>query len=279
MNTSITIAAVVTLITGMVVVFSADLRAAEPGKAEKPSAAKAGPIKVVIIVGGHGYDRKNFPKAWGGHKDILCEVRDKHMKQPYSLFDDVSNFKYDVILMYNLSSGITKPQQQNFLKLLKQGVGLVVWHHALGNCQKWPEFEKIAGGKFWMRSGQREDGTKVGGSGTGGGNLKMHIEDPNHPITKGMKDFEVRDETYNRQTFTRDIHVLVSTDHPRSDKPIAWTNLYGKARVFTYQTGHDARSWTNPSFQRLMARGIRWVAGRLGDKQSKPPAKTKQKPS
>jgi len=216
-------------------------------------------VKVVILVGGHGYDKGNFDKLWSSYDDIKCEV---WKGSPYTIFDDISEFKHDVILMYNLSSGITDTQKQNLLKLLEKGVGLVVWHHALANCQDWPEFEKIAGAKFWLRAGER-DGVQVPKSGTGGGRLKMHIEEPNHPVTKGMKDFEVEDETYNRQTFCDNIRVLVSTDHPRSDKPIAWVHNYGKARVFGYQSGHDAKVWNNESFRRLMARGIHWVAGRL----------------
>jgi len=231
-----------------------------PGKpAEGPP--KARPIRVVILVGGHGYDRKNFPAAWGGHDDIHCEI---WKPKPYSVFDDITKFRYDAILMYNLSGGITDQQKANFLALLKKGVGLVVWHHALANCQNWPEFERIAGCKFWLRPGERKDGTKVPRSGTGFGDLKMHIADPNHPITKGMKDFEIHDETYNKQTFVKGIDVLVTTDHPKSDKPIAWALTYSGARVFGYQSGHDARAWKNPAFQRLLANGIRWVARRIG---------------
>ncbi|MGD0897470.1 MAG: ThuA domain-containing protein [Thermoguttaceae bacterium] len=163
---------------------------------------------------------------------------------------------------------MTDKQKQNFLKLLDQGVGLVVWHHALAKCQDWPEFEKIAGAKFWLKPGER-NGVQIPKSGTGGGKVKMHIEDPKHPITKGRSDFEVNDETYNHQTFCDGIHLLVSTDHPRSDKPIAWVHQYGKARVFGYQSGHDAKVWTDDDFRHLMAQGIRWVGGRLPDAEKK----------
>ena len=223
------------------------------------------PLKVVILVGGHGYDKANFSKAWGGHEDIQCEV---WKGKPYTLFDDIDKFKYDVVLMFNLSSGITDKQKANFQALLKKGLGVVVWHHALANCQDWPEFEKIAGCKFWMKAGQK-DGKKIGRSGTGHDRYKMHIADPTHPITKGMKDFEIQDESYNKQTFAKGIHVLVTTDHPKSDKAIAWTVNYKGARVFGYQGGHDAKAWTNPGHRQLLGNGIRWVAGRLGAEKPK----------
>jgi type 1 glutamine amidotransferase len=225
----------------------------EPGPGEKP-------IRVAILVGGHGYDKKNFAKAWGGHADIRCEV---WPGKPYAIFDDIRDFKYDVVLMYNLSSGITDAQKMNFLALLNKGMGLVVWHHALANCQDWPEFETIAGCRFWMKPGKREDGTAVGKSGTGHDTFKMHVEDKAHPITKGLSDFEIQDESYNRQTFTKDIRVLVTTDHPKSDKPIAWIHEYQGARVAGYQSGHDVRAWTNPGHRQVLGNSIRWVAHRL----------------
>ncbi len=232
---------------------------AEPAPAAKP---KAEPIKVVILVGGHGYDKKTFPKAWDGHDDIKCEV---WKGKPYTVFDDIAEFKYDVIIMFNMSGGMTDKQKANFLKLLKKGVGLVVWHHALANCQDWPQFEKIAGCKFWLKAGQR-DGKKIGKSaaGHGPGMMKMHIADPKHPITKGMKDFEIKDEWYGKQTFIKGINVLVTTDEPKSDKNIAWTHKYSGARVFGYQSGHDVKAWANPGHRQLLGNGIRWVAGRLG---------------
>jgi type 1 glutamine amidotransferase len=225
------------------------------GTHEAPATKK---VKVLILIGGHGFDQVAFDKFWRNFRDLAC---DTWKGSPYTAFDDINQFPFDVILMYNLSSGITERQKQNFLKLLDKGVGLVVWHHALANCQDWSEFEKIVGARFWLQAGER-DGVKVPGSGTGWGKVKSHIEDPNHPITRGLADFVVEDEPYNRQTFRKNIRVLVTTDFPASDKILAWVHRYGKARVFGYQSGHDARVWTNESFQRLMGRGIRWAAGR-----------------
>ncbi|HUS93258.1 MAG TPA: ThuA domain-containing protein [Phycisphaerae bacterium] len=245
--------------------------AAKDGKAA--ANPKAGPIKVVILVGGHGYDQKTFEKAWGGHEDIRCEV---WKGAPYSVLDDLSKFHYDAILMFNLTSGMTEPQKANFLKLLGRGVGLVVWHHALANCQDWPEFEKIAGCRFWLRDGER-DGKKVPRSGTGWGTFKMHVADPNHPITKGLADFEIADESYNKQTFAEGIRVLVTTEDPKSDKAVAWAHTYSGARVFGCQSGHDIKAWANPGHRLLLANGLRWVARRIGPKDApaKAPGKAK----
>ncbi|MGA2066816.1 MAG: ThuA domain-containing protein [Thermoguttaceae bacterium] len=211
------------------------------GAADTVADSPAGKANVLILVGGHPFDQAKFDKFWKGFDDLVCET---HKRAPYRAFDDISQFRYDAIVMYNMSGGITARQKENFLKLLKRGVGLVVWHHAPANLQDWPEFEKITGARFWLAPGER-NGVKVPGSGVGWGKMKMHIEDPSHPIMHGLADFTVDDETYNHQTFTKDIHVLLTTDHPASDKTIAWAHEYGKARVFGYRSGHDDRTWNN----------------------------------
>ena len=261
MHKAIRTVVAVVLAVSVVAAVSCNLPAEVKAKAKaKPTtaAAKTKPLKVVILVGGHGYDKKNFHKAWGGHKDIQCEV---WKGSPYTVFNDISKFDYDVILMFNLTSAITDTQKANFLKLLAKGVGLVVWHHALANCQNWPEFEKIAGCKFWLKPGVK-DGKKIPKSTVGHTRYKIQIANTDHPITKGMKDFEIQGEWYGKQTFADGLDVLVTTDHPASDKPIAWTVNYQGAKIFGYQSGHDVKVWPHPGPRRLLGNGIRWVAGR-----------------
>ena len=267
----------VVLAASVVAGLASDLSAEAKAKAKAPpAAAKTKPLKVVILVGGHGYDKKNFDKAWDGHEDIQCEV---WKGKPYTVFDDISKFDYDVVMMYNLSSGITDTQKANLLKLLKKGVGLVVWHHALANCQNWPEFLNISGCRFQMKPVE-VNGKKIGRSSYGHTLLKMQIANTDHPITKGMKDFAIHGEWYGKQIFAKDINVLVTTDHPKSDKAIAWTVDYHGAKIFSYQSGHDVKVWGHPSFRRLLANGIRWVAGRkcVNTPPPDPPAPKKTAP-
>jgi type 1 glutamine amidotransferase len=231
------------------------LLAAEPAPAQDK-------IRAVIVTGGHGYDAKNFAVLLQSVEDVTFEIRAD--KDPNALFDDIQDWKHHVVILYNLTPGITERQRENLLTLLEKGVGLVVWHHALADYSVWPEFEKIAGARYWMKAGQR-DGVPVPGSGARNNvKLKMKIEDSDHPITRGVTDFEIVDEPYVRQTFVPDNRILVSTDNPASDKPIAWLPKYGKARIFSYQSGHDAKVWSHDSFRKLWSQGIRWAAGRLG---------------
>jgi type 1 glutamine amidotransferase len=44
--------------------------------------------------------------------------------------------------------------------------------------------------------------------------------------------------------------------------PIAWTNQYGKARVFGTTFGHSDDTFRDPVFLGLVSRGVLWAAGR-----------------
>ncbi len=228
----------------------------------QPAAAQANELKIrlAIITGGHGFDTRVFPKLYEGLNDMAVEVRAD--KNPNAVFDDITDFKYDVIVLYNFNNTLSDTQKQNFVKLLDKGIGLVVWHHAFAAYPDWPEFEQIAGVKFWLKAGER-NGAKIAASGARNDvKLKLHIEDTNHPIAKGLSDFELIDEPYIHQTWANDITVVVSTDNAASDRTIAWTRKQGPSRVFGVQLGHDARTWTHADFRRLWAQGIRWAADR-----------------
>ncbi|MBN2580450.1 MAG: ThuA domain-containing protein [Pirellulales bacterium] len=233
------------------------LPAAEGGK---PAAAPA-KINVLVLTGGHEYNRPEFVKLFQGYDDIKCKV--VKQKEGAEAFDDVADWPYDVIVLYNFNQKITKKQQKNFLDLLKKGVGLVVLHHANAAYPGWPEFSKIAGVTFHFKPWE-ENGKKHKGSGYKEGvKFRVHVADSKHPITKGMKDYDIHDETYIRTSIHPNVHALLTTNEPTSDKIIGWTKTYKKSKGCYLQHGHDEHAYRNPNYRRLVVRAIRWTAGRL----------------
>jgi type 1 glutamine amidotransferase len=57
--------------------------------------------------------------------------------------------------------------------------------------------------------------------------------------------------------------VLLTADHPKSMKAIAWTRQHGQSRVFCFQSGHDNDTWENAGFRNVLERGILWCAQRV----------------
>ena len=92
--------------------------------------------------------------------------------------------------------------------------------------------------------------------------MNVTVADKEHPITKGVKDFKIHDEVYDKYYVAPDVKVLLTTDHPKNDPKIAWVTQYGKSRVFYLMLGHDHLAWDNASFRQLLAQGIQWAAGK-----------------
>jgi uncharacterized protein len=207
-----------------------------------------------------------FPiKLFRGRDGITCE----HLPQKKGgeLFENVDflRWPYDVVVLYNFSQEITPKQQENFVRLLNMGMGLVILHHANDAYPAWPLYAEISGVQSHSQP-WRQNGVALAPSDYSRGRvaLKIHMEDSKHPITEGMKDYEASDETYCRRSYSPDNHVLLTTEEPSSDTYIAWTrSFHGKNRVFYIQSGHDETTYQNPAYREIVLRAIRWTAGEM----------------
>lgn len=217
-------------------------------------------ISVAVVTGGHEFNEREFLKLFEGHKDVTFKPLPQ--KTGGELFENVADWPYRVIVLYNFNQQITPKQQANFAKLLDKGVGLVILHHASAAYPDWPLFRKIAGVEYHLGPWQK-NGTPMPPSGYKHGvKFRVHVADRKHPITRGLADYDLEDETYCRTSVDPGVHVLLTTDEPTSDKVIGWTRSYGKARVCYLQSGHDETAYRNANYRTLVIRAIRWTAGK-----------------
>ncbi|MGE5645424.1 MAG: ThuA domain-containing protein [Acidobacteriota bacterium] len=105
----------------------------------------------------------------------------------------------------------------------------------------------------------------------------VKLADREHPITAGLDpEFTVNDELYHKMNHHPGIHVLAAAyDDPArggtgKSEPIAWTNSYGKGRVYHCTLGHDTNALYEPEAMRLFARAVEW-AGAGSVEQAAPP--------
>lgn len=228
----------------------------------KGRAGRPEKINVVVVTGGHDFEHDPFFTLFQDYDDI--EYVEAVQRDHSELFEDIDDWDYDVIVLYNMSQDISLKRQENFKTLLRdKGVGLVVLHHAEAAFGSWDEYRKIIGARYPLTD-QTIDGVSFPtGTYQHDLDLTVHVADPRHPITRGIKDFEIHDETYKGLWFAPDNHVLLTVDHPTSDQEIGWTRTYGNARVCTLQGGHDAKAYENIYYRALVVRAIRWTAGVL----------------
>jgi len=228
--------------------------------AEGEPAAKA-KIRVLVTTGGHDFEQQPFYAMFDAMPNVACTKAE--FPKAAELLKPGLEKDYDVIVMYDMVKGITPEQQKALVELLKGGIGLVSLHHNLGAHADWDEFHKIIGGKFFLEAGEIDGEKHPQASGwEHGQRLKVTVADPKHPITRGLKDFEIEDEVYNHYYTSPTVRVLLKTDHPKNDPELAWVTRYGNSRVFYLMLGHDHLAYENPNYRELVARGIRWAAGR-----------------
>lgn len=227
-------------------------------------------IRVLLITGGHGFERPQFFKMFEDNKEITVKAVEHPdpKKQPdaadplHPLLKPDAAKDYDVIVSYDMWQKITDEAKNDFVNLLKAGKGFVALHHCLASYQAWDEYGKIVGGKYWLKDREERGVKKLKSTWKHGVRFNVHVADTKHPVTKGVKDFEIFDETYGGYEVKPGVKTLLTTEEPTSTPTIGWAKTYGKSRVVYLAPGHDHFAYENPSFQRLVAQAIQWTAGK-----------------
>ena len=232
--------------------------AAGTALAQEP--AGKGKIRVLLTSGGHGFEAEPFYAAFDAMPNVVYTKAE--LPKEAGLLKPGLEKQFDCIVMYDMVGGITPEQQQAFVKLLETGIGVVSLHHNLGAHRDWDEFRKIIGGKFCLEDQVIDGKAYKQTPWSHGEHLKVTVVDKDHPITKGIRDFEIHDETYGLFYTAPGVHVLLKTDHPKNNPELAWTTRYGKSRVCYLMLGHDKFAYENPNFRKLVHQGIRWAVGK-----------------
>ncbi len=223
------------------------------------AADPAGKTRVLVVTGGHDFEQPQFFQLFKDNTEITYEAVE-HPKAYAKLRPDAVS-KYDVILLYDMYQDVSDEAKADFLALLKRGKGLVVMHHAIASGQKWPEYEKIIGAKYYLEPTKVNGVEKKRSAYQHDVVFKVQVPNPQHPVTAGMKEFEIHDETYKWFDVDPGVTPLLTSQHPESGPTIGWAKTYEKSRVVYIQLGHDHFAYENPAFRQVVKQAIRWTAG------------------
>jgi 2-desacetyl-2-hydroxyethyl bacteriochlorophyllide A dehydrogenase len=212
------------------------------------------PIKVAFVSGGHPYEVAPLHAALRALPGL--EIYPQHMDDWCAAGQ--ARQSYDVVVFYHML--MDGPPEKGawyqgavraaLEELGTTGQGIVVLHHAILGYPQWKFWSDLVGiaeRKFGYHQNQQ---------------LRVHVADAGHPITRGLKDWDMADETYTMaEPLPADGNTpLLTVEHSKSMKCLAWTRAFRKAKVFCFQSGHDGLTFVNPLFREVLARGIRWVA-------------------
>lgn len=210
-------------------------------------------LNVIVLTGGHDFDRKSFFEMFDSFED-LTYTELKHPEANLQLGQlDLKSF--DAVVFYDMPKSISEEEKDAYHKLLKAGKGLVFLHHSLASYQNWDEFKSIVGGKYHEVQNTPESSTYQHDV-----DFKVKIAAANHPVTRGIPDFEIHDEVYGNTEVLPDVLPLLSVDHPQSSKIIGWTHRKGNSEIVYIQLGHDKAAFVNPNYRKLVRQAIDYVS-------------------
>ena len=226
-------------------------RAASQNAVWKPKPKRSDAVKVLVVTGGHDHD-SDFYSVFDD--EAIKAVVDPH---PLAFTYDLRK-RAEVLVLYDTARELEPKKQQNLRDFVESGKGVVVLHHGICSNVNWPWwYEEVVGGRWLFdtvngkKSSYRHDQEIA---------VQPVME---HPITKGVGGFRIWDETYRDLCIWPKVKVLLRTDNPSSDGPVAWIGPYEKARVVYLQLGHDRNANLNPNYQRLVRNAIMWAAGKF----------------
>ena len=214
-------------------------------------------IRVAVVTGGHSYDVPSFHGLFRQMPEVDAYIQhmDDFASSPEAVRDS-----YDVVVFYIMlmdgpsDEGLPwyagKPAEA-VAHLGATAQGILVLHHAIlayPNSFEWRDITGVDGHTFDYFIGET---------------VHVDVADGAHPITSGLQAWDMIDETYTMSEPGADSTVLLTVDHEKSMKSIAWTRQHGKSRVLCLQSGHDNDTWQNMGFREVLRRGIRWCAGQI----------------
>lgn len=153
---------------------------------------------------------------------------------------------YDGLIVYANYDSITPAQSKALLGFVASGKGFIPLHCASWCFRNSPEVVDLIGGQF--KTHQYDS-------------FKAVFVKSDHPILKGVPEFETEDETYVHDKLAKDIEVLTERVEGDHHEPYTWVKHYGKGRVFYTAYGHNEKTFLNPGFQQLVFNGIIWAVG------------------
>lgn len=216
------------------------------------------PIRALVITGGHGYKVEQFNQMFISlAPEITFEIAE--LPGAYDKFLPENRDSYDVLVFYHMWQKITEARSEVFADCIRKGKPVVVLHHSICAYDDWPEYWNIIGGKYFHKETTFKGKTYKPCSYIHDIKFNVKIAGNNHPVTKGIRDFTIFDETYKGYYVDDDVTPLLTTEEPSSNHVIGWAKKYGKAKVVVLQSGHDAPTFENPDFRKLLKQSIMWV--------------------
>lgn len=169
----------------------------------------------------------------------------------------------DLVVQCVTMSTITPEQCKGLCDAVAAGTGFAGWHGGVIDSFRQETTYQFMTGAQWVA----HPGNCIPA-------YRVQVTDAQHAITKGIKDFELRETEQYYVHADPGIHVLCTTtfsgDYGDASQymvgtvmPYAYTRGWGKGRVFVACWGHTFKDFDVPEARTLVERGMLWASGLL----------------
>ena len=221
---------------------------------QRAEAAARKPVRALIVTGGQKID-PSFFLAFDGSADIAWD----YAPSSHEAFNEDIRRNYDVLVLADSSQEISEAARARLRDFAEAGNGVVVLHQAIASYSDWPWYRELVGGRYLVRA---EEGLPASTS-KQGEDLMIAAGPERNPMVASLVPMHVKGEAFKGMQVSKDIRVLLTTDNPNSDPPLAWISPYAKSRVVYIQLGHGREEFTYPGYQRLVKNAVLWAGSRL----------------
>jgi|1185.fasta_scaffold108670_1 type 1 glutamine amidotransferase len=240
-------------VVALALVIFAQVLASQWGRAAEPA------HKTIVLV----YTQPDHP--WASHMyEQECKLLAHCLKQTPGVDSTVAKDwpeksqldHASSLVFYSRPAGdlALSPEHRNqFLQSMKEGVGFAAIHWATGaEVERGQEYSNVSGGWFnFAHAGLKVDSQQL-----------VQVN-PDHPICRGWKPYQLHDEFYLNMKFHEQAKPLLKVNIDGKDQVVAWTMERPdshEGRSFATTLGHFHENFTVPSFRRAIVNGILWTA-------------------
>lgn len=218
-------------------------------------------IRILILSGKNNHEwQKTTPvlvKMYKDSKLFVTKVTERPDTLTYKTLND-----YDVVVSnWNTwpDNDFRMPEswEADFLRYVEEGGGVLFFHSGASSFYSWNEYHQIGIGRWG-----KETNHDVPAKG------RVFGFDQTHPVTKGLRDFFIVDEIWEKAEIWKDAKPLASVSatnrkdgHLISEKAV-FVNQFGKGRSFFTILGHNEKALLNTGLQTLLLRASQWTAQR-----------------
>ena len=171
----------------------------------------------------------------------------------------------DLIIQQWTMGEMTKNESKGLQKAILNGTGMAGWHGGTGDSFRGNlNYQYMIGGQFVSHPGGKSEFT-------------VKIIDRKDPITKGLKDFYVKNTEQYYMLMDPNVKVLATSKYTKASYlkkgskksenvvtgsvvPVVWKKNFGKGRIFYNSLGHNIEDFDVPVLMEIHKRGIRWAA-------------------